>query len=425
MHKVAKANHEFVMRKHGISASAALVALFAAAWLGASCSSDTAQADPDTGDVTSGDATNDVVPDESGPDDEAEAVEVEVPVAPRAFRMATGVPIGVRASDALDAAWSAASEDSDGVLIWLDNGLPWAELLAGERFPDAYDAFLDDLEQRILATGGDTVVVIDLFNPSRDGFVRDVLGRPTDDLAIGFDQANFAARYADFCATLASRLRPRAVAPMVDVNLYAAATPEQQAAMIQAYVAARIAVQDVDPQIRVFPLWDIDMLRETAASNDAEGRPLIRQLDERLDVFAFQLRPADSLTPASELSPGDLDFARSLTTRPLGVVGTAYPSTGFVRGADVFASSENSQYNFLAYILAEGERLGLNQVAWRMATDPNTLLQDPCGDLTVCDEADVTRRYDGLRSTGLRGAAGTSRRALTLWNDYRARPPIN
>lgn len=381
------------------------------------CSSDDGgndAADADAGGEGSGDET-------TGPTDDAEQVVVDVPPTPRAFAMGVGVPADGFGTDAVDAMWNGVDGRSDAIAIWLDQGLPWTELIAGDPLPAEYDAWLADVATRANGLGVDAVVVIDWLNEDRDGLVRDALGR--DLPSVTWTDPAVQAGLADFAADVAGRFsRLEYMVAVVEPNLLPAGNAQAFDALLQTYREMRNAAQDAGAN-HVFPLWDLDALRTAYDTGDTDALGRVTRFDERLDRFAVSVVPSRTFTGVTSLSDDDLAFLADLTTRPLAVVGASYPAEGFVSGGEAFASSENSQHNFFAWLAASADRYSMDLVVWRLIADPNDLLRDPCaGGLPGCDVDDVTRRYAPYASSGLLDDDLQARPSMALWRNYLARP---
>lgn len=404
--------------RHRILAAASLVAAALLAGCGDSADND--------GTNNDGDAGNPMNPD--GPSDDAPAVEVEVPVTPRLFLLGVGLPVDQIDLASSSLAWEQSRVDADVVALFFDGGVPWAEMFAQADLPPQVDAWLSEIEDRLARTPGEVLVVVDALNPNRTELVGDLLGRadgPTPTLG----DAETDAAYARWVSLLAGRLGADRVAPLVEPNLLLAGRrdeAEQTATtngLVSLYTASQRAVQDADPATRVFPIWDAETLALVAAEETPVQRSLLTFLDERQDALAVTFNPADGFRTASDLVAGEFAYLGTLSRRPIAFVGTGYPAVGFTRNDSVFASSENSQFNYLAWLFAEAETLDAELVVWRTYSDPDDILRNACsaGD-AGCIGPDVRSRLERWRATGLRSAAGGERRGLSLWRLYRERP---
>lgn len=371
------------------------------------------------GSAAGGDAGDAGVVQDAGPTDDAAAVPVEVPSAPRAFTMALGAPT-IGPDDLLDRAWGLAADDADVALVWLDGGLPWPEILAGDPLPADYEAHLDALVGRATSGSATVMVVVDVLAADRGGLVGDYAGREVAVPTLADPALN--AAYAAFCADLAERFEPTWFVPVVAHDAWIANNPGSVETMRAFYSQARREVQSVASRARVFPIWDYQTLLDVTDAQDPEGLGVISRFDELLDLFAVAFEPATQLRGVSQLPDEEFGFLDGLSTRPLAVV-ASYPANGFVRDGDVFASSENSQFNFLAWLFDRGDGLSMDLIAWRMALDPDPIVASPCEGVSgPCDPDDVAARYEPLRSTGLGTPDGTPRRAWDLWLDFLERP---
>lgn len=399
----------------------ALVSLTAAAWFFA-CGE--ASGD-ETGEGTGGGDTTDTP---TGPSDDAPAVEVEVPVTPRIFLLGAGLPVDAIDLASSELAWEQARLDTDVVSLWFDGGVPWAEMYSDAPLPAIVDAWLTELSARLDRYPGEVFVIVDALNPNRTALVGDLLGR-TDGPAPALGDVATDAAYARWVSLLAARLGADRVAPLVEPNLLLAGRrdeTEQTATidgLVSLYTASQRAVQDAAPETRVFPIWDAETLELIDEEVEPVQRSLLNFLDERQDALAVTYNPADGLRTASDLAAGEFAYLSTLSRRPIAFVGTGYPAVGFTRNDQVFASSENSQYNYMAWLFAEAEALDAELVVWRTYSDPDDILRNGCSvDDADCIAPDSDARLERWRATGLRSAAGTERRGLALWRLYRERP---
>lgn len=388
------------------------------------CGSDDDPAPADTGDVGSSDAI------ETGPSDDAGRVDVEVPAptAPRAFRLGLGVPTDSLDEEFGQRSWDYATDNSDVLAIRLNNGLPWAEILAdGAALPAEYEAFLADLADRLSRTERDLLLIVDPFNADRTGLAPDVLGRSPVSAGLSFGDNTLRDGYEAFCEALAQRFQPKYFVPFPDINVYGANNAEEFDALRIHYEELRQTVKFASGQTLVFATWNFTQLRQAIRSGNETQLAWIAELDEALDFFAVDYRPALSGTTAAELSGApfvDVDRREidSVTTRKLIVVDAGYPAAGVNQAGEVFASSENSQFNYLAFALALGDELDIEMLVWTVAMDPDRWLLDPCGEgAEECDTAAFESRYGDLRQHGILDSDGGIRAATSLWEQYAER----
>ena len=402
-----------------------LALLSALSFLVSACSSDGEPNDTDAGnDVESSDAL------EAGPSDDASRVDVESPSpsAPRAFRMGLAVPIDGLDQDFGQRAWQYAVGHSDVLAIRLDSGLPWAEILEdGAALPAEYEAFLADLADRVAGTGKDLFLVVDPFDQNRTGLSRDALGRDSVTSGLTFADARLRAGYMEFCEGLAQRFQPKYFVPFPDINVYGANRTSEFDELRTHYEELRQTVKFASGQTLVFATWDFEQLRQAIRSGNETQLAWIGELDEALDLFAVDYRPALTGDTAADLTPApfvELDRRElaSVTTRKLVLVDTGYPAAGVVQNGEVFASSENSQFNYLAFALGLGDALDIEMLVWSAAVDPDRWLLTPCGEeAEECDVEFFDARYGELRRHGIVDSDGGVRAATSLWEQYAER----
>ena len=402
-----------------------LALLSAFIFLASACGSDDEPSESDAGnDTGSSDAL------ELGPSDDAGRVDVETasPSAPRAFRMALGVPIDGLDQDFGQRSWQYATGHSDVLALRLDSGLPWQEILAdGAALPAEYEAFLADLADRVGGTDKDLLLIVDPFDRNRTGLGPDALGRDSVTSGLTFADAALRAGYMDFCEGLAQRFQPKYFVPFPDINVYGANRSSEFDTLRTHYEELRQTVKFASGQTLVFATWDFEQLNQAIRSGNEEQLAWIGELDEALDFFAVDYRPALSGDSASDLTPApfvDVDRRElvSVTTRKLILVDAGYPAAGVVQDGEVFASSENSQFNYLAFALGLGDALDIEMLVWTAAVDPDRWLLAPCGeDAEECDVESLEARYGDLRQHGIVDSDGNVRAATSLWEQFAER----
>lgn len=362
-----------------------------------------------------------------GPSDDAGRVDVEVDErAPRAFQMAMAVPADGLLDDFGTASWQRAARSSDIITLRISSGLPWDEIVAGDPLPAVFEARLADLADRARQLPQALHLVVDPLNADRDGLVANRYGAGTlDPTTLRFDQAAVRAGYDAFCAALAQRFEPRYFTPVVGINLYGQEAPEDFAALVTTYEQARENAKFASPGSLVFPEWDFAALRAAREQGDTTHIGWVTELDESIDFFALGFRIATTGATASELSQNLFDaFDRqeigAMSTRRLLLSNVAYPAEGVVLDGEVFPSSENSQFNYLAYVLDEADRRDVEFVSWSAVVDPDAWLRDPCPEAS-CDPVAVEAEHGAQRRHGLQDSEGTDRAAGRLWTQYYTR----
>ncbi len=382
--------------------------------------------EPETTDVGTDEEASDAL--ETGPTDDASRVDVSVPEpsTPRAFRMGVAVPTDGLGEEFGQLSWQYAAANSDVLALRLDGGLPWAEILdENAPLPAEYEAFLADLADRIGGTQRDLLLVVDPFDANRTGFTRDALGRDSVTSGLTFEDAALRAGYEAFCEDLALRFQPKYFVPFPDINVYGANRGDEFDALRVHYEELRQTVKFASGQTLVFPTWDFAQLSQAIRAGNALELAWIGELDEAGDFFAVDFRPALAGDSAAELSAAsftDLDRRElsSVTTRKLLIVDAGYPAAGVVQNGEVFASSENSQFNYLAFLLGLGDSLDLELIVWSSALDPDRWLLDPCGD-AECDIEALEAQYGELRRHGILDSDGSPRAATPLWEQFAER----
>lgn len=394
--------------------------------VGAGCSSDSDGSPPDFSDVVVDAGASDVAP-----TDDAERVDVEVPQINRRFRMSLAAPTDGAGTAWYDNAWSRATTQGDVLTIWLDRGLPWVELLDGDgTIPASLATELTLWRERADQAGLIVMLVVDGLNDDRTGFRGDIYGRDVPQIAgATFAEGTVAQAYADFCITLLDSIEPTFFVPIVEHNRYGFENRGDYEALQQWY-SDLFEEATLGRAVNIFPIWDFIQLRNFVESGDELARQVRRRFDEEQGVFAVSLYPARDGVRLADLDAADFqlidqdsDTVAPVTSKNAAFIGVGFPAEGFTVDGVAYPSSENSQFNFLAFLLGLESELTLELVVWRVAVDPDAWLAAPCGDTPEerCDVDGINERWVPLRSNGLYDRNNGARPAGELWEDYASR----
>lgn len=375
-------------------------------------------------DADSGDLEDDV---SDATADDTTLIEVDVPSEPRGFRMGLNVPVDVPNSEFGSESFLFAEESADFVTVTLDNGLPWEEILAGGSLPADYESYLANLADKVLRTGKDVLVIVDPFNADRTGFVPDLYGRQSiDDALLTMTRANASNGYIEFCEELAVRFEADYFIPFVDVDIYSIRRSADAEGVRETYLELRENLKLAQSNVLVFPSFDFERVKDVYDTGDADEKAYYELMDPVVDLFAVSFYPTIS-DIAFENPPAEyFDFLdrrktpggiQPVTTRPLAIIGTGVPAATI--GGET--GTENSQYNFLAAILAAGDRNDMEFINWRVGIDLDEWIVTPCNNEPLCDAARISTRLSQYRSFGLRDSGGDDRSSAVLWNEFRAR----
>ena len=374
------------------------------------------------------DVVEDTAPD-VGPSDDAERVDVEVPVINRRFRMSIAAPAEGQGSAWFERSWARATTDGDVLTIWMNAGLPWVEILDDSApLPPQFETELAELVALAEDAGLPVLLIVDLLNDSRDGFRGDLYGREVPALQNAtFADTVLRDAYAAFCADLLDRLAPTFFVPIVAPNQYGATVPSDYESFRLWYTSLSTELTLGRP-ISMFPVWDFWSLRSTQATRNEAELQVFTRIDELQSLFAVTLDPAQVGVRLGDLSVEDFRFldkedtaANPISSRGAAFVGASFPAEGFTLNGVAYPSSENSQFNFLALVFEAAEAIGMELVVWRAGVDPDAWLADPCADPESCDLDAIESRWIPLRSNGLYGTDDRARPAAELWEETAAR----
>lgn len=386
------------------------VALLVAAMTSWGCGDDEATG-PDAGGV---DETDDVDP---ALLDDTPRAEVVIPSSPRAWRAGAGISAYGAGTPWWDATLRLLEQGGENVVLHVDGRIPWGVLAQGEPPPTAWLAPIVAAADDARARGLDIILLVDVLAPDRRGLVADLDGGAPPAVA---DAAPAAGRLA---AALVEAVQPVQFASAYEFNRFVAQEPDRLQDAIALHAAMRRAAQDVAPQLIVAVVHDAETLRESLARESTVDRAYLARTDELTDLFGLRFAPTESLRALDSLGDGEFATLSGRSTRPVVVYETWWPAAGFVRGDEVFASSENTQFNYLGWLARAADRLPLRGVAWTPIIDATEWLRAPCAtDAPGCDEVLLRDRWGARGAAGLRRADGRSRAGIALWESMTGRP---
>jgi hypothetical protein len=376
------------------------------------------------GDATSVDASRtdsggsaDVAESE-GPTDDAPRVDVQVPGTPRAFRLGGGVSVAALGSPWWDATLDFAEQNAEWIVLHIDVPLPWAETAARGEVPSEWVEAVGRVGDEIAARGLGVVLLLDLFANDRRGLVVDEAGLaapPSVD-----DGVDIAARLA---AALVARTSPTLLVATYELNLAVSQRPELLTSALALQRRVRSEALAVAPSLLVAAVWDWETLRQSLAAANETDRALLSRMDELTDVFGVRFGPSEAFRALNDLALDELSLVRSRTTRPVMVLDTWWPASGQVRRGEVFASSENTQFNYVAWLQRAADAYPLRGLAWAPVVDPGGWTSAPCATWDFgCDAGRLSEKWQARGPSGFRRSDGRARAGIGLWEATAARP---
>jgi len=381
-------------------------------------------------------------------------------------------------------------EDRDLLSLHVDDfwGVPWdyCDATACSDLPPSWVGQWQQLVDQAKATGKPIYLSISPLGGRRtlaptvlaDGTTRsDWNTQVNSDGCYLFDSdanaAVYQAAYITFLNYLIERVEPDYLSPAIEMNMPFTLCPQQKAAWIAWYGAVHTAIKTAHPGLPVFPTFQPENLYGVAETSAAcPGVTLAACFDSRLaealtipaDRIAFSSYPAQWVYQEEfgHTWPRDT-FAKTAraTSRPIWVSETGWPAvpvlSAYAHGTDggcglalypsmleipgagtVDVANENGHAAYLAWLLEQAQRQGLEAVVWWLNRDylDEAVTGDercPCvpeGDSTCLlldgfynlggANAEVLFRVFG--NMALRRYDGTARPALTTWREYRDRP---
>ena len=380
----------------------------------------------DTASVTGNEGT--VQEEPETPTDDTVPVSIDIPQSPRSYRLGfQSFPYESTLAAEVET-WGYISDHADMVMVTMNDGVPWEEMINGDPLPASISDRLDEIELYLNAFNGKSYLAIDMFSPSRTGLAPDSEGRTVPDVVEGASAAEPTVKeaYIRYSELLVERLEPDYFSPMVRLDEYFYLRPSDYEAATETYSDLREEIKDLRVETQVFPTWNLEVLAALTPNSAGVMFNDMRTLDAHSDLVGVVVNPASYLLDAEIMETDVLSQIEEYTVRDVLVI-ASYPSAGYEAPPIIFPSSEASQYNFLASLLTTAENGNYMGIIWQFPYDIDLYLEALCpGRLldprTPCFDNEA--EFDLLRpngSAGLLSPDGNRKTVSDLWNEFYAR----
>lgn len=334
---------------------------------------------------------------------------------PRSFRLGlTPFPYAGTPLSFIEALRSVG-DNADLILHHFDDGVPWAEALAGSGYAPEFEREMG--ARTALAPPG--LVRFVAITPI--AFERDRLapqrqpagdaGRAWRDRA--FDDPDVIAAFGNYALHMIERFKPDYFAYAVEANMLADFAPERWPGFVKLAAAVYERLKAAHPALPVFITLQADWYYRAPQAQ----RAAIAEVLPYTDLIAFSSYAYSSgLDPVS--APSYFAPIRNLAPdKPVAVAETGWPAEDVTPPfPTAIRSDPAAQERYVAWLLRQAEDLDMLFVAWFMPRDLDAFWDST---LAALPNAATLRLF---RDIGLIDGDGAARPALALWRQELARP---
>lgn len=300
--------------------------------------------------------------------------------------------------------FAAAAQYGDVVLI--QRTPPWEDFFPG-RAVSAQTEETTRLE-RALLDQYDHLVLYYAIDPTDALAERSRVADlpPSVDPKEGFRDRRIRNALVAYATYVVTNYRPQYLAIGVEINMLRDRAPEQFDAFLEAYAEAYAAAKAADPDVKVFPTFQLEDLMGNLGRIHPPQWDAIEPFRGMMDALAISTYPYLAGYESAEAIPPE--YYAQLREHWEGeiLIAEAGYSSAPVEGQSV-VGSEADQAAFLERLLREAEEQGFSMVIYRAIFDPAFVAQ---GAASV------------FRHIGLRKADGSNKAAWALWEEWARRP---
>lgn len=339
---------------------------------------------------------------------------------PRTFAMGfTDFP-HARRLDAVTDAWAVIARDGDMAVMHFDDGVPWAEALAGAPYPSPYAEELT-ARARAIPSGHVRYLAVTPIAFARDGLAPRRGGAGTEPLEAPWDRRHFddpevVTAFANHCERMIGIFDPHYFAFAVEVNILARLAPADWPAFLVLAREVYGRVKARHPALPVFLTLQADVFHSDPARQRTAIEPLLPFTDViAVSTYPFQERSdpralrADHFTALAALAP----------SKRVAVAETAWPAEAVTAPYPVpIPATEEDQRLYVERLLDDAGRLRALFVTWFFTRDYDVLWDE---EMHLVPDAPLLRLW---KDTGLYTGDGRPRPALASWRRWLSRPRV-
>jgi hypothetical protein len=311
-----------------------------------------------------------------------------------------------RTTESYIAAFATAAQYGEMVLI--QRTPPWEDFFPNRQISD--ETINTTRLETALLDQYDNLTLVYAIDPTDPVVQRSRLANlpPNVSHAEGFLNEDIRKSFIAYTRYVVRNYEPEYLAIGVEINMLRDRAPEQFAAFLSLYREAYDNAKDADPDIKVFPTFQLEDLEGNLGQVHPPHWEAIDAFAGMIDVLAISTYPyLTDIRTAGDLRPAYYGQLRNRFDVEILIIDAAYPS----RPLDGYRAigTEEDQFNYVARLLAEAEEHGFSGVIWRAARDPSYARE---GALSA------------FRDIGLRQGDGANKLAWGLWEEWARRPYV-
>jgi hypothetical protein len=325
-----------------------------------------------------------------------------------------------RRLDAVADAWAVIARDGDLAVLHFDDGVPWAEALAGAPYPRAY---VEDLaaKARAIPPGHVRYLAVtpiafarDRLAPRRGGAGTEPLEAPWDRRR--FDDPEVVEAFANHCEHMIGIFAPHYFAYAVEANILARLAPSDWPAFLVLAREVYGRVKARHPELPVFLTLQADFFHADPAGQRTAIEPVL----PFTDLVAVSTYPFTERGDPRTLRGDHFGALAALaTSKRFAVAETVWPAEDVTAPYPVLIpGTEDDQRLYVERLLEDAERLRALFVTWFFTRDYDELWD---AEMRLLPEAPLHRLW---KDSGLYAGDGRPRPALNSWRRWLARPRV-
>ncbi|MCK5126421.1 MAG: hypothetical protein KAR42_09210 [candidate division Zixibacteria bacterium] len=323
---------------------------------------------------------------------------------------------------ALEYVYSKLETDADIISHHLDDGVPWPEALHGDSF---HVNIMDDWNGRKNATPAThktflsiTPIAItrDTIAPYRGETADMPLPSPWDTYT--FDHDSVKAAYLNYCRRAIDFFNPDYCCIGIEVNLLIDTDPTltqwDAYAELHKYVYPRLKTEYPDLPI-MLSFTGMDLVKGYTGANHADQMSGFNDIINYTDYFGLSLHTMISVFMADSLPGSVFDNIFALSTKPIAVCETSFPSDTFsLQGGSLFFNgSESKQVDFFDTLFNRCDAVEAEFIINFVLRDYDELWE------WLGSPDDINKLW---KDTGFYDEDGNPRQVLTPWKEKLALP---